>query len=273
MRLVYRKLEQNVRVNSSKHGGDPHDSHGANEEGISPQELERRKTLREEDGVGEEEEGTGGFGVGKAPKESRPQHKIDALKDGQEFKQDEDEESKDGGAESGVDEEGMPSRKDRKRKKKQVKSKQDAFKDFKVEEGKIIEENIKNNRTELRGKKEEMTILKEVCNKAKKEIDSLKSQLESKNDEKQKSLELDEDEDVIDEEEYGMLKKLKEHKKLYRENFDKYKSLKGDAFFIQNAIDQLKEQLIFKFEVWYDDNFEPPKGTTDKPISRGGSDE
>ena len=117
-------------------------------------------------------------------------------------------------------------------------------------------------------KKQEMNRLKDICNKAKKEIDTLKQQLEEKNEEKQKNIELDEEEDVIDEETYDMIRKLKEHKKVYRENFDSYKNLKSEAFFSQNAVDQLKEQFIFKFEVWYDENFEPPAGSKEamKPL-------
>ena len=113
-----------------------------------------------------------------------------------------------------------------------------------------------------------MNRLKDTCNKAKKEIDTLKQQLEEKNEEKQKNIELDEEEDVIDEETYDMIRKLKEHKKVYRENFDSYKNLKSEAFFSQNAVDQLKEQFIFKFEVWYDENFEPPAGSKEamKPL-------
>ena len=264
MRLVYRKFEQNVRVSSSKMGADAKDGQNEGDPNAGPAELQRRQTLAEEDGVGDEEEGTGGFGIGKAPKESKPQHKLQASKDGEDFKQEEDEESK-GEAEgdSAVGLEGRPSKKV---KKKQSKSKQEAFKEFLEDEGKSIEDNIKTNRTDIRSKKDEMALLKETCNKAKKEIDSIKSQLEKKNEEKQKSLELDEDEDVIDEEEYSMLKQLKEFKKVYRENFDKYKGLKGDAFFIQNSIDQMKEQLIFKFEVWYDENFESPEGAKDEKL-------
>ena len=264
MRLVYRKFEQNVRVSSSKMGADAKDGQNEGDPNAGPAELQRRQTLAEEDGVGDEEEGTGGFGIGKAPKESKPQHKLQASKEGEDFKQEEDEESK-GEAEgdSAVGLEGRPSKKV---KKKQSKSKQEAFKEFLEDEGKSIEDNIKTNRTDIRSKKDEMALLKETCNKAKKEIDSIKSQLEKKNEEKQKSLELDEDEDVIDEEEYSMLKQLKEFKKVYRENFDKYKGLKGDAFFIQNSIDQMKEQLIFKFEVWYDENFESPEGAKDEKL-------
>lgn len=267
MKLVYRKLEMNARIGSSRRGDRPGDGiEGIGEPPMDPAELERRKTLIEEEGVGEEEEGAGGFGVGKAPKESKPQHKLEMMDDGDHQPQD-DEESKEENEGEGS-EMGHPSRKSKRPKKKQLKSKQEAFKEYKEDEGKQLEEDIRTNRTELREKKEEMSKLREVCNGAKKDIDNLKAKLEEKNEEKQKSLELDGEEDVIDEEEYNILRQLKEHKKLYREHFDKYKSLKGDAFFIQNNIDQLKEQLIFKFEVWYDENFDAPAGSKEamKPI-------
>ena len=72
MRLVYRKLEQNARIGSSKHG----DGNGGADDGLDirgdPAELERRKTLMEEGRVGDEDEGMNGFGIGRAPKESKP---------------------------------------------------------------------------------------------------------------------------------------------------------------------------------------------------------
>lgn len=258
MRLVYRKLEQNARVSSSKHDGGSGADDGLDTKGNFA-ELERRKTLIDEDAVGDEDEGHNGFGIGKAPKESRPQNPILMKKSDEKDRADDEEDSK---AEADVDgtaeEEGKVTKG---KKKKQTKNKQEAFKEYKEDEGKNIEESIKQNRNDLRTKKKEMEKLKEVCNKAKKEIDTFKAKLENKNEEKQKSLELDEEEDVIDEEEFNILKQLKDQKKLYRENFDKFKQLKGDCFYIQNCIDQLKEQLIFKFEVWFDENFDQPHGS------------
>jgi len=97
--------------------------------------------------------------------------------------------------------------------------------------------------------------------------------LKRNKDDKKNSLELEGEEDVIDEEEYDILKKLKEHKKVYRDHFDQYKRLKGEVFYIQNNIDQLKESLIFNFEVWYDENFEPLAGSNEgmKPLDPGFS--
>lgn len=258
MRLVYRKLEQNARVGSSKHG----DGNGGADDGLDnrgdPAELERRKTLMEEGAVGDEDEGMNGFGIGRAPKESKPQNQILMKNRDDKGKPDDEEESKgEQEVDATAEEEGKTSKKS-KNKKKAAKSKQEAFKEYKMEEGKNFEEGIRQNRIDLKAKKKEMEQLKEVCNKAKKEIDTLKGKLDNKNEEKQKYIELEEEEDVIDEEEFNMLKQLKDYKKLYRENFDKFKQLKGDIFYIQSCIDQLKEQLIFKFEVWFDENFDQP---------------
>lgn len=273
MRLVYRKLEMKARVGSSRHGnrigaGDE----GTKEKEMDPAELKRRKTLIEEEGVGEEEQDGQGFGVGKAPKESKPQTKLDMK---EEDKHQDDEESKGGTEGEGGSEADHPSRRNKRNKKRQVKGKQEAFKEYKDEDGKQLEDDIRTNRFDLREKKDEMTKLKEVCNKSKKQIDILKSKLEEKNQERQQDLELDGEEEVIDEEEYSILRQLKEHKKVYRENFDKYKSIKSDAFFVQNSLDKLKEDLIFQFECWYEENFEPPHGSKEamKPLDHDFSEQ
>jgi kinesin family protein 6/9 len=274
MRLVYRKLEMNARVGSSRHGDRAgNGGEGTKEQELDPAALKRRKTLIEEEGVGEEEQDGQGFGVGKAPKESKPQSKLEMMEDGNH--QNDDEESKVGTEGEGGSEAGLPSHKNKKNKKRQIKGKQDAFKEFKVEDGKQLEDDIKNNRFDLREKKGDMNKLKEVCNRSKKEIDGLKTKLEEKNQERQQDLELDGEEEVIDEEEYSILKQLKEHKKVYRENFDKYKSLKSDAFFVQSSLDKLKEDLIFQFECWYEEHFEPPHGSKEamKPLDHDFSEQ
>jgi kinesin family protein 6/9 len=66
MRLVYRKLEMNIKSGSSKHGDGGGAGKGVDidseEDNLAPEELKRRKTLMEEGAVGDEEEGTHGFG-------------------------------------------------------------------------------------------------------------------------------------------------------------------------------------------------------------------
>ena len=60
----------------------------------------------------------------------------------------------------------------------------EAFKDYKLEEASQFEDNIRENRKELRTKKEDLHDLKAQCNRAKGEIDELKIKLDSKNEQK-----------------------------------------------------------------------------------------
>ena len=242
---------------SSRQGRDG--GEGSLPENAKDQELERQRTLQ--GGVGEIDESTGGIGVGIASKDSKPSKQIDnakfekkdnsdpkaemdAIRE-QEDALDQDEEAKsDTGPKEAVKE------------KLPYKERNEAFNDYKESEGKSFSENIKSNRDELNLKKAEFKNLKEQCNRAKAEIDQIKVKLDAKNDEKQKSLELDEEEDVIDEEEFTFIKEMKDFKRAYRTSYDKLKNIKGDIYLIQQNIDQLKMQLVSTFEVWYEDNID-----------------
>lgn len=256
MRMIYRKTVQNARVLQSRHGSSAGD--GQLDDEANAAELARKKTMMKEGGVGDEEEG-GGFGVGMAPRESKPSNQIE-KEGGAKLDDPEAEAERIAQEEAALDQdEDQKSDIGPKTTKKIIREyipRGQAFGEFKIEEGKTFEDNIRSNKTELKGKKDEFKTLKEQCNKAKGEIDSLKNKLDHKNDEKQKSLELDEEEDVIDEEEYNLIREMKDFKKAYRTSYDKLKGVKGDIFLIQQNIDQLKQSLVTAFEVWYEDTFD-----------------
>ena len=65
-------------------------------------------------------------------------------------------------------------------------------------------------------------------------------------------------EDIIDEEELIMLRELKDLKKDYRENFAKLKEYKSDIQVIAQNVNTSKEQMIIKFELWYQEEFDIP---------------
>ena len=46
--------------------------------------------------------------------------------------------------------------------------------------------------------------------------------------------------EIIDEEELALIHRMKEMKKIYRENFEKLKEVKAQVFYIQQSIDALK---------------------------------
>lgn len=53
-----------------------------------------------------------------------------------------------------------------------------------------------------------------------------------------------------------MIQRMKELKKVYRENFNQLKDAKTQVFYIQQSIDSLKQSLVGAFEDWYTQNFD-----------------
>lgn len=62
--------------------------------------------------------------------------------------------------------------------------------------------------------------------------------------------------EIIDEEELSLIQRMKEVKKVYRQNFDALKDVKGQVFYVQQSIDSLKQSLVSAFEDWYLQNFD-----------------
>jgi hypothetical protein len=112
-----------------------------------------------------------------------------------------------------------------------------------------------SNRNDLKEKTTKMKALERETNNRKKEIDRLKEQLDRKR-EVQKA-EGDAATDVIDEEEFAIIKELKDHKKVYKQNYDDYKTLKAEVLIIKQNIDKLKQQLILSYDDWYDKTYGP----------------
>lgn len=63
-------------------------------------------------------------------------------------------------------------------------------------------------------------------------------------------------EEIIDEEELVLLRQMKDLKKVYRDNFNDLKNLKGDLQDAQSQIDIVKEQLLTNFEGWFRATFD-----------------
>jgi hypothetical protein len=109
------------------------------------------------------------------------------------------------------------------------------------------------NRKDFKEKTIKVKTLEKEINNRKKEMDKLKEQLDKKH-EVQKS-EGEAANDVIDEEEFAILKELKEHKKIHKQNYEEYRNLKGELLVIKQNIDQLKQKLILSYDDWYDKTY------------------
>lgn len=103
-------------------------------------------------------------------------------------------------------------------------------------------------------------------NQLKNQIDGLKSKIDRKENERKlryqhDQLRAEDDfaeaaEEIIDEEELVLLRQMKDLKKVYRDQFGELKSLKQDLEEGQSQIDVVKEQLLTRFEDWYQITFE-----------------
>ena len=145
-----------------------------------------------------------------------------------------------------------------------------------------MEDQILSNRQELKEHKQRVKQFTEACNTAKKELDTIKSRLDAKELDKRATMREDmmgyeEDmdgqavdssrpQDIIDEEELGLIQRMKEMKRVYRDNFDKLKQVKGQVHYIQQSIEALKLQLVSAFEDWYTQNFDEA-GATEELVS------
>ena len=250
-RQFYRKLEKKVQETSS--------AQKKPETGTETKAnaKEPSKDVSESKGVGENEETAAGFGLGRAPKTSKPKLPVDVTVRSKKPEDKEEPEEEENKEEAVKEQEEMPGSeiKAKKEKKVEVLDRQTAFIQFKKVDGKTAEEGILANRQDLKEKTGKMKQLEKEINNRKKEIDRLKEQLDKKR-ETQKA-EGENVGDVIDEEEFAIIKELKDHKKVYKTNYDEYLALKSEVLIIKQNIDKLKQQLILSFDEWYEKTYGP----------------
>lgn len=63
---------------------------------------------------------------------------------------------------------------------------------------------------------------------------------------------------VIDEEEFNHLKKLKELKAKYRENYEELQNTKSEILYCEKLVNQCRQRLLTEFDSWYAESFLGP---------------
>ncbi|XP_065834553.1 kinesin-like protein KIF9 [Oscarella lobularis] len=136
-------------------------------------------------------------------------------------------------------------------------SKDEAFEEFKREKGSEIQRILTENKATLNEKKKSAHNLSRSVNVAKKEIDEMRAIIDEK--ERERLEQDDAGEEVIDEEEFAALKKLKELKVRYRVDYDDLKTVKSEIQYCQKLVDQCRQRLLSEFEKWYNDSYLLPE--------------
>ena len=143
--------------------------------------------------------------------------------------------------------------------------KNQAFMEFKNGDGREIEGNLEQNKEDLRDRKYRLKNATSEVNRIKRIIDECKETVDNI-----RRNQGDNEEEVIDEEEFAFIKRLKDNKKLYRSNFDQMRALKEEINIIGQNIEYAKERLISEFEIWYERKFgvsaDMPRDSTRKNV-------
>lgn len=147
-------------------------------------------------------------------------------------------------------------------------SKAVAFEDFKAERGQEINRIWNENKDILTSKRRQYSDLAHKINETKTYIDSTRLETENKRAERMAMGEFlsETGETVIDEEEFGLIKRLQDLKSRYREDFEKWRELKSEIVYCQNLVEQCRQRLIQEFDTWYNETYfsngQMPKSST-----------
>lgn len=129
-------------------------------------------------------------------------------------------------------------------------SRSDEFENFKRGKGAEMNRILTDNKATLKDKKRLAKESAETVNELKKQIDNLKDKIARKKYERNG---VNDDENVIiDEEEYSYLNTLKLNKQQYREQFDLLRQTRSDIEYCTRLVDQCRQKLMSEFEQWYE---------------------
>ncbi len=64
------------------------------------------------------------------------------------------------------------------------------------------------------------------------------------------------DTEIIDDEEFEYLKRVKDLKQQYRDAYDQLKQNRTEVDYLSRSVDRCREKLILDFETWYQDSFD-----------------
>jgi kinesin family protein 6/9 len=138
-----------------------------------------------------------------------------------------------------------------------VPDKAEAFEEFKTQDGAEVNRQLKENVTALKDKKVAQKDLATRINAVKSEIDAIQSQVSvlarcwlSECSDALKQLDTkrrDADADasgLVDEEEFAIVKSMKEKKKIYRDSFEELKQIKSEVEYLNRLVDQCRSKLV-----------------------------
>merc|ERR1712232_518330 len=130
--------------------------------------------------------------------------------------------------------------------------KQTLFLEWKQSEGAKFEEEFEQKKEHIKELKAEVKETTTLANAKKRLIDEAQERLNKKQAEKDTS---PDEEKIIDEEEYSLIKQLKDLKQEYRAAFEKNRQVRMEAMKLEQDLQQAKTALVKAFEDSYEQRF------------------
>ena len=126
--------------------------------------------------------------------------------------------------------------------------KNEAYQEFKTTVGLELNNSIIKNIEDLKEKKEEIKTKTELAQKKKERMDELSAALRIKEEAKTQEELM---KNIIDEEEFEMLKEKKLCKRDYKLEVEKIKQIRHEIIDLDKNVTVLKTNMIQKFEAWF----------------------
>ncbi|XP_072047757.1 kinesin-like protein KIF9 [Amphiura filiformis] len=147
-----------------------------------------------------------------------------------------------------------------------------AFEEFKHERGSEINRILMENKDILSAKNKLCRDLAKTINLTKQEIDETRLTLEQLRSERLEQGEFvsENGEQVISEQEFQLMKKLKELKASYRIDYDELTQVKSEKKYCQKLVDQCRQRLVTEFDNWYSDCFLSNGGEENQTSAQAG---
>lgn len=244
MKNLYRNLKKDIQNNNVV--TDKQENNQQNQ-GNQLNQAKSSQNGQNQDVVGEEDNKYG-FGLGKAPKNSRPNNQnVESLvaipKD-----------QKQAIVEGNVDMIESQLSQDRNQQAGENNNKlvnvdrQQVYLDYKNKEGLEYSNQITENFNNLQQRKQEIKEITQQAQQVKQQIDISKEKFDKKQEFKNQE---EIQKGIIDEEEFEIIKEIKQQKKDYKQLFEQIKNMKLECQMIENNIQQNKLNLLREFERFF----------------------
>ena len=132
--------------------------------------------------------------------------------------------------------------------------KEEAFAMYKRTKGKHANSDMLSLKADIKQIKSKSRVLSNECNEYKEDIDDFCQKIQKKKDKRMQQMQpggYGDDVDVVDQEEFDLMKKQREAKKAYKNRMSALADLRNKSSTMQSQVDDMKFSLLEQFDRWH----------------------